>query len=81
MPLWASRLEGRYPAAALALIRARARSLAPLGPTRADEVRALSIEAADLAIRVGPVDGLESHAAFIDSLDALASPASRRRWL
>lgn len=81
VPLWASRLEARYPAAALGLIRARARSLAPLGPTRAEEVRALSIEAADLAIQAGTVDGLETHAAFIDSLDALASPLGRRRWV
>ena len=81
VPLWASRLEARYPAAALVLIRARARSLAPLGPTRADEVRALSIEATELAMRAGAVEGLESHAAFIDRLEAIASPAGRRRWV
>lgn len=80
VPLWASRLEARYPAAALVLIRARARGLATLGPTRTDEVRMLSIEAADLAIQAGTVDGLETHAAFIDSLEALMNPAGRRRW-
>lgn len=81
VPLWVSRLEARFPAAALILVRSRARSLAPLGPTRADEVRGLSNEAADLAIRAGPVEGLESHAAFIDDLEALAAPVARRRWL
>lgn len=81
VPLWASRLEGRFPAAALTLVRSRARSLAPLGPTRADEVRALSSEAADLAMQAGPVEELESHAAFIDDLEALAAPPTRRRWL
>jgi hypothetical protein len=78
VPLWVSRLEGRYPAAALVLVRARARSLAPLGPTRAEEVRALSIEAADLAIQAGAQPGLESHAAFIDSLEALVGRGGRR---
>lgn len=77
VPLWVSRLEARYPAAALVLVRARARSLAPLGPIRAEEVRALSAEAADLAIAAGADHGLESHAAFIDSLEALAGRGSR----
>ncbi|AQR62800.1 hypothetical protein BZG35_14920 [Brevundimonas sp. LM2] len=75
--LWIARLEGRYPDAALILVRSRARSLAALGPSRSAEVRALSAEAAELALRPGAVEGLESHAAFIDSLDALASRPSR----
>ncbi|MBB5746373.1 DUF6880 family protein [Brevundimonas variabilis] len=80
VPLWISRLESRYPAAALVLVRSRARALAPLGPSRAEEVRALSIEAAELAIQAGAVDDLESHAAFIDSLEAIASRTGRPRW-
>lgn len=80
VPLWVSRLEGRYPAAALVLVRSRARALAPLGPSRAEEVRSLSIEAAELAIQAGAADGLESHAAFIDSLEAIASRTGRPRW-
>ncbi|MDP3406240.1 MAG: hypothetical protein Q8S03_16240 [Brevundimonas sp.] len=78
VPVWVSRLEGRYPAAAMVLVRSRARSLAPLGPTRTEEVRALSAEAADLAIQAGARHGLESHAAFIDSLEALVGRGSRR---
>lgn len=80
VPLWVSRLEDRYPAAALVLIRSRARALAQLGPTRVEEVRTLSTEAADLAIQAGPLDGLETHAAFIDSLEALSSRSVRHRW-
>ncbi len=80
VPLWVSRLEARYPAAALVLIRSRARTLAQLGPTRVEEVRALSTEAADLAIQAGPLDGMETHATFIDSLEALSSRSVRQRW-
>lgn len=80
VPLWVSRLEARYPGAALVLVRSRARSLAPLGPSRAEDVRALSIEAADLAMRNGALDGLESHAAFIDSLEALSHREPHGRW-
>lgn len=80
VPLWVSRLEARYPSAALVLVRSRARALARLGPTRAEEVRTLSIEAAELAIQAGPVDGLETHAAFIDGLEALSSQSGRHRW-
>lgn len=76
--LWISRLEGRYPAAALTLVRLRARSLAQLGPGRAEEVRTLSVEAADLALRPDALEGLESHAEFIDRLDSLASVPPRR---
>ena len=75
VPLWIAKLEGRYPNAALALTRARAQSLARLGPGRVDEVRALSAEAAELALRPGALDGLEPHAAFVDALEA-ASPMS-----
>lgn len=77
--LWIARLEGRYPAAALILVRSRARSLAALGPSRSEEVRALSAEAADLALRPGALEGVDSHAAFIDSLHDLATQSARRR--
>lgn len=76
VPLWVARLEARYPNAALALLRARALGLARLGPGRADEVRALSAQAADLALRPGAIEGLEPHAAFIDAVEA----ASPRSW-
>jgi hypothetical protein len=76
--LWAGRLEGRYPNAALALIRSRARALARQGLGRSDEVRALSAEAAHLAELPGGLDTLPSHADFIDELEIL-SPAPRAR--
>jgi hypothetical protein len=78
VPLWIARLEPRYPSAALILIRGRALGLMPLGPSRAEEVRALSAEAAELARRPGAADGLQSHAAFIDDLEALAAQRGRR---
>ena len=76
--LWAGRLEGRYPNAALALIRSRARALARQGLGRSDEVRTLSAEAAHLAERPGGLESLPSHADFIDELEIL-SPAPRGR--
>lgn len=78
--LWASRLQTRYPNAALALVRARARSLTALGLGRSDEVRALSAEAMELALLPGSLEGLPSHAEFIDSLEAAASPTRRGFW-
>jgi hypothetical protein len=76
--LWAGRLEGRWPNAALALIRSRARALARQGLGRSDEVRALSAEAAHLADLPGGLDTLPGHADFIDELEVL-SPAPRGR--
>ncbi|CAN5328498.1 hypothetical protein BH09PSE1_BH09PSE1_19970 [soil metagenome] len=76
--LWAARLEGRYPNAALLLIRARARMLTRQGLGRSDEVRALSAEAAAMAEAPGALDGVSSHADFIDELEALSSPTGRR---
>ena len=70
--LTASRLEGRYPNAALALVRARARALARQGLGRGEEVRALAAEAAALAERPGALDHIPPHAAFIDELEALS---------
>ena len=75
--LWASRLEGRHPNAAIVLIRARARALARLN--RPDEVRALSMEAARLMDEPGAGQSIASHADFIDELERLSSPASRWR--
>lgn len=76
---WGSRLETRYPNATLVLIRSRAKSLARLGSGQSEAVRALSTDAADLAARPGALDGVESHAAFIDAIEAL-SPTRRRSW-
>jgi hypothetical protein len=78
--LWAARLEGRYPNAALALIRARARHLTRQGLGRSDEVRSLSAEAQQIAEIPGALEGLASHAEFIDELEALSRPAGRTIW-
>ena len=78
--LWASRLQARYPAAALALVRARARLLARQGAAHAEEVRALSAEAMELAQFPGALDGLPRHADFIDELEALTPTPARRFW-
>ena len=78
--LWAARLEGRYPDAALALIRARARHLTRQGLGRSEEVRALSAEAQQIAEIPGALEGLPSHADFIDELEALSRPAGRAVW-
>ncbi|CAL1690499.1 hypothetical protein MMB232_00624 [Brevundimonas subvibrioides] len=78
--LWAGRFEGRFPAAALALVRRRATGLARAGLGRSELVRALSAEAARLAELPGAVATLESHAAFIDGLERLSPTASGRGW-
>ncbi|MGZ9115250.1 MAG: DUF6880 family protein, partial [Brevundimonas sp.] len=72
-PLWAARLGGRYPAAALALTRARARALARLGDGITEEIESLVSEAEVLSASAG-VEELESHAAFVEGLQALAAP-------
>ncbi len=62
--LWASRLSARYPAAALILLRARARTLVRLGSGMTDEVEGLVHEAESLAAEAGD----EGHAAFVAGL-------------
>lgn len=77
-PLWASRLAGRYPLAALLLVRARARALVALGEDAADEVRAQIAEAEALA---GAAEGdVADHAAFVEELQVLAASKRRRGW-
>ncbi|HEV2081002.1 MAG TPA: hypothetical protein VGR32_00970 [Brevundimonas sp.] len=55
VPLWASRLSARHPAAALALVRARARALMAMGGMT-EEVQGLVAEAEALARAVPPHD-------------------------
>ena len=62
--LWASRLSARYPAAALILLRARARTLVRLGSGMTDEVEGLVHEAESLAAEAGD----DGHAAFVAGL-------------
>jgi hypothetical protein len=77
IPLWASRLAGRHPLAALLLLRARAQALARLGGGMSEEVEGVVSEAEALAAQTeGDVEG---HEAFVAGLRALASPP-RRRW-
>lgn len=77
VPLWASRLSGRYPGAALLLIRARITALARLGSSASEEVAGLIGEAEGLAEAVG--DGLAvDHPTFVAGLQA--SGQTRRRW-
>lgn len=78
--LWVSRLEGRYPAAALVLVRARALGLARVGLGGSEAVRALAVEAATLAGNAGALANLDTHAAFVDELEALATSPRRQGW-
>lgn len=78
--LWAGRLENRHPHAALALIRSRARALGRQGLGRSDEVRSLSAEAAAMAELPGALNGVSSHAEFIDDLEALSPTPRARLW-
>jgi hypothetical protein len=73
VPLWAARLAGRYPDAALVLVRARARALVRLGAGMTEEVEGLVAEAEALAASASP-GVIESHAAFVEELKALAAP-------
>lgn len=77
-PLWASRLAGRFPLAALLLTRARAKALVSLGSGITEEVYGLIGEAEALASGLDNVAGGD-HAAFVNELQTLASPR-RRRW-
>lgn len=72
-PLWAARLAGRYPEAALLLIRARARALVRLGDGVTDEVEGLVGEAEALAAGADAAM-VGTHAAFVEDLKALATP-------
>ena len=71
-PLWAGRLAGRYPAAALLLLRARAAALLRLGSGETEEVQGLIAEAEALAAGVTDPD-IASHDAFVADL-RLAAP-------
>ncbi len=76
VPLWASRLEGRHPAAALALLRSRAVALTRLAlSTGGEEVEYLVQQAAALASQIGD-DGQDG---FLLALDEAARPV-RRGW-
>ena len=77
IPLWASRLAGRFPLAALLLLRARAVALVRLGGGMSEEVEGLIGEAETLAAQAD--GGFDSHEAFVAALRASAAPA-RRRW-
>jgi hypothetical protein len=78
VPLWASRLAGRYPLAALLLVRARARALVNLGSEITEEVQGLIGEAEALAAGLGDAV-VGDHPAFLGELQTMASPR-RRRW-
>jgi hypothetical protein len=76
VPLWASRLEGRNPAAALVLLRARALALTRLALSRGgEEVELLVQQAAALAAQIGE-DGQDG---FLLALEEAARPV-RRVW-
>ena len=79
VPLWAGRLAGRYPLAAVVLLRSRARALVTLGAGLTDEVEALVAEAEAIAATAGETGAMTDHAAFVADLKARAA-AKRRRW-
>lgn len=74
IPLWAARLSGRHPDAALVLVRARAVALTRLGAGVTDEIQGLIAEAEALADSVSDLS-LPSHQVFLAEL----SPAPTRR--
>ncbi len=74
IPLWASRLEGRNPAAALVLIRARAVALTRLAlGSGGEEVAQLIHQAEGLAAQIGD-DGQDG---FLLAVEQAARPAKR----
>lgn len=79
IPLWASRLSGRHPAAATLLIRARVRSLVTLGSDADAETPGLIAEAEALAALAGEAAPMPDHAAFLTEVESLKAPR-RRRW-
>ena len=74
---WAARLDARYPRAALVLLRAAITTLWSDHSRRAD-AEPLADEAEGLARRIGDLDGLESHEAFVTRLTARRQFPSRR---
>ncbi|MFA4894125.1 DUF6880 family protein [Brevundimonas sp.] len=72
-PLWAARLAGRYPDAALLLVRARARALVRLGSGMTEEIDGLIAEAETLAASATD-PGLEGHVDFVAEIERLAAP-------
>ena len=79
IPLWASRLAGRFPLAAVLLTRARARALVTLGSGITEEGQGLVGEAEALAGGLEEGELVDDHASFVSELQTLASPR-RRRW-
>lgn len=79
VPLWASRLAGRFPLSALVLTRARARALVTLGSGITEEVQGLIGEAEALESGLDDDALSDDHASFVNELQTLASPR-RRRW-
>ena len=78
IPLWAGRLAGRSPVAAMLLLRVRIRTLVQLGADQ--EAAALIAEAAALAEQVEAPPGVPGHEAFMDELEAGKRKARWRRW-
>lgn len=74
---WASRLEGRYPLAALLLVRA-ALVAALRDKTLQDQAEAWLHDAGSLASRISDLKGAESHDAFLAQLSARRGSAWRR---
>jgi len=74
-PLWAGRLAGRFPVAAMLLLRGRARTLVQLGA--ATEAAGLLAEAAALAEQTDLPAGVPDHAAFAAELE---TEMRRFRW-
>lgn len=70
-PLWAARLAGRYPDAALLLVRARARALVRLGSGITEEIDGLIAEAETLAASATD-PGLGGHVDFVGEIERLA---------
>ncbi|HYC66624.1 DUF6880 family protein [Brevundimonas sp.] len=74
-PLWAGRLAGRYPVAAMLLLRVRIRTLVQLGAVT--EAAALISEAAVLADQADLPPGVPDHAVFAAELE---TDIRRSRW-
>lgn len=79
LPLWSSRLAGRYPLASVLLLRARARALVELGSGIDEEVLGLAGEAEALAEGLSDPAGVYDHSTFMRELQALISPRRRLR--
>lgn len=79
VPLWSSRLAGRYQVAALLLTRARARALVTLGSGITEEVQGLIGEAEALASGLADDASVDDHASFVVEVQTLTS-ARRGRW-